>query len=168
MTAQDGMILFTKYLRSIERWIDKAQSSARERSFDPDVLAQARLAPDQFAFSGHVQAACDAAKFGAAKLAGLEPPSHPDTEKTLEELRARLHTCLAYLETFTDASFAGSEERVCSHSGMRGKSMRGADYIREWAVPNFLFHVIHTYAILRHNGVPLSKIDFLVPLTLLD
>src|SRR6266545_1335129 len=161
MTAQDAMILFTKYLRSMERWIEQARANAAERKFDPEVLVEARLAPDQYELVRQVQAACDAAKFGAAKLAGVEPPSHPDTEKTIEELKARIHTCLAYLETLTDADFAGSEERHCSHAGMRGKWMRGADYAREWAVPNFLFHVIHTYAILRHNGVPLTKIDFL-------
>jgi hypothetical protein len=158
------MFLFTKYLRSIERWIDKAQAYAKEKNFDADVLMAARLAPDQYAFGRQVQAACDAAKFGAAKLAGVEPPSHPDTEKTLDELKTRLHTCLAYLETFGEADFAGSEERPCGHGAMRGKTLRGADYVREWAVPNFLFHVTHAYAILRHNGVPLVKTDFLAPL----
>ena len=166
MTALEATALFVKFMRSLERWIDKAEVNAKERNFDAGVLAQARLAPDQYTFAAQVQAACDAAKFGVAKLSGKEPPSHPDTEKTTDELKARIHTCLAYLETFGPADFAGSEDRQVSHAWMKGKWLRGADYIQEYAVPNFLFHVTTAYSILRHNGVPLGKTDYLAPITL--
>ncbi|HWM85430.1 MAG TPA: DUF1993 domain-containing protein [Kofleriaceae bacterium] len=166
MTALEANALFSKYLRSIERWIEKAQASAKERKFEGDVLLHARLAPDQFTFARQVQVACDAAKFAVAKLSGSEPPSHPDTEKTLDELKARIRTCLAYLETFGAERFAGSEDRQCSHPWMQGKWLRGADYVVQYAVPNFLFHVTTAYAILRHNGVPLGKTDYLTPIAL--
>lgn len=166
MTALETMATMNKFLRALDRWIDKARASAAERKFDPNVLAEARLAPDQYPFTRQVQAACDTAKYAAAKLSGKEAPSHPDTEKTLDELKARIQTCLAYLETFGAADFAGSEERRCSHAWMKQQWMRSSDYALEYALPNFLFHVTTAYSILRHNGVPLGKTDFLAPITL--
>jgi len=166
MTVLELTALYRKYLQALERWIDKAQANAAERKFDPNVLAHARLAPDQFSFARQIQAACDATKYAVAKLSGKEPPSIPDNEKTLDELKARIHTALSYLETFTQADFAGSDERQCTHGQFKGKWLRGADYVVEYAIPNFLFHVTTAYAILRHNGVPLGKQDYLAPLPL--
>jgi hypothetical protein len=167
MNLYDATIpVFTKMLRNVDRWIDKAISFAQEKKFDPEVLTQARLAPDQFAFLKQVQSISDQAKFAAARLTGKEAPSHPDTEKTLEELRARLRTCGAYLETFTRDDFNGAEERTVSTAAMRGKSMRGGDYLDHYALPNFHFHLTLAYAILRHNGVPLGKMDYLGELPL--
>jgi len=162
MNLHDATIpIFTKMLRNVDRWLDKAVAYAGEKKFDPETLLQARLAPDQYPLIGQIQAACDQAKYTAAKLTGKEPPAHPDTEKTLEEARARIRTCLGYLETFTPADFVGADERPCSHSWMGGKRMRGGDYLDHLALPNFHFHVTTAYAILRHNGVPLGKGDFL-------
>ncbi len=92
-----------------------------------------------------------------ARLTGREPPSHPDTEKTLPELRARLQTCAGYLVTFEREDFAGAEERAVS---LRGKTIRGGDYLDHYALPNFHFHLTTAYAILRHNGVDLGKADY--------
>ena len=158
--------VFLKTLSTVERCIDKAIESAEQRSFDPEVLMQARLAPDQFPFLRQVTAACDTAKWAAATLAGKEGPSHPDTETTIVELRARLQTVRTYLESFGPEDYAGAEERACTHSWMQGRSMRGSDYVNEFVLPNFYFHVSLAYAILRHNGVPLGKIDYLGGLTL--
>ena len=74
MTPHDAIQLFTKTLENLEKWMDKADEHAKARSFDVDVLAQARLAPDQFAFVQQVQAACDQAKYAAAYLGGRPAP----------------------------------------------------------------------------------------------
>lgn len=166
MTPRDAVFLYLKHLRAMERWIDKAVENAAQRKFDADVLLGARLAPDQLPLSAQYQSACDSAKFGVAKLSGTEPPSHPDTEKTFDELRARLGVALAYVESFKERDFAGWEERRVSHSWMGAKWIAGPDYIIEFAVPNFLFHVTTAYSILRHNGVPLGKSDFIAPITM--
>jgi hypothetical protein len=166
MTGPETLHVFSKFLRSLERCIDKAKAYAVERKFEADVLLHARLAPDQFAFARQVQAACDGAKLAAARLAGKEAPVHPDDEKTLDELKARIHTVLAYLETFGEADFAGADDRQISHVWMQGRWLRGKDYAIEYAVPNFLFHVSHAYAILRLSGVPLGKVDYIAPLPL--
>jgi hypothetical protein len=160
------VVVFTQYLRNIEAWLDKAALYGKTKGFDPEVLVHARLAPDQYPLLRQVTAACDAAKWACAKLAGKQGPSHPDTETNLAELSARLRTVLAYLALFTPDDFVGAEDRRCQHVWMEGKSMRALDYVTTVALPNFYFHTTSVYQILRHNGVPLSKLDFLGPLNL--
>lgn len=155
-----------KMLGQVGTWLDAATAYAKERSFDPNVFATLRLAPDQFALARQIQIACDTAKVGAARLAGKEAPNNPDTEQTLDELRARLKTTVAYLDTFAAKDFAGADARVISQPRWEGKVMSGAHYFAEHVVPNFYFHVAHTYAILRHGGVNIGKRDYLGALTL--
>ncbi|MCC6999266.1 MAG: DUF1993 domain-containing protein [Deltaproteobacteria bacterium] len=162
MNLYDATVpIFSKFLGNIDRWLDKAAAHAKARKFDIDLLCEARLALDQFAFPRQIQSACDTAKYAVAKLTGKTPPSHPDTEQTIEELRARLRTVIDYLATFTREDFVGAEERACQHSWMQGNTMRGGDYLDHYVLPNFHFHVTTAYAILRHNGVDIGKIDFL-------
>jgi hypothetical protein len=108
-----------------------------------------------------VQSACDAAKYAAAYLSGQQAPSHPDTETTIAELRARVEKCLSYLATFEAGDFAGAEERRVSPPWMQGNSVRGDQYLMRLSMPNFFFHVTTAYAILRHNGVSLGKADYI-------
>jgi len=167
MNLYDATVpVFTKQLAAIDKWLDKAAALADAKKFELDVLAGARLAPDQYSFARQIQAACDQAKYTVAKLTGTEPPSHPDTEKTIAELRQRVQTVIAYLATFKPDDFNGAEERGCSHSWMGGKSMRGGDYLDHFALPNFYFHLTTAYDILRHNGVPLGKMDYIASLPL--
>ena len=95
-----------KQLRQVDRLFDIAEAHAKEKSFDVNVLVSARLAPDQFPLSRQLQVACDTAKLGASRLTGKDAPPHADTEQTIAELRARVHSVLAYLDGFTPADFA--------------------------------------------------------------
>lgn len=158
---------FSKILGQLDAWLGTAVAYAEKKGFDPNVLVNARLAPDQYALVRQVQSACDGPKFAAARLAGKEPPKHPDTEQTIDELRARIATCRAYLATFGERDFAEADERMIVLPFLGGAKILGRDYLTELAAPNFYFHVTTAYAILRHNGVPLGKQDFLGPLTLL-
>jgi len=155
-----------KMLGQLDKWLEAATAYAQSKSFDPNVFVGLRLAPDQFAFARQVQSACDTAKLAAARLAGKDAPTHPDTEQTLEELRARVRTVVAYLEGFSAKDFNAAATRVITQPRWEGKVMSGADYFLEHAVPNFFFHITHAYAILRHNGVNIGKRDYLGPLTL--
>ncbi len=167
MNLYDATVpIFTKFLGRIPLWLDKAVADGTARKFDPEQLLQARLAPDQYPLLRQIQAACDQAKFTVAKLAGKEAPSHPDTEVTIADIRARVQTAIDYLATFTPEDFVGSEERRCGHSWMGGKTMRGGDYLDHFALANFHFHLTTAYAILRHNGVDVGKIDYVAPLPL--
>ena len=160
MTADDSIRLFAKTLRNLGQWMDKATEHAQAKSFEVDVLAQARLAPDMYPFARQVQAACDQAKYAAAYLGGRQAPSHPDTEQTFAELRQRIDKCLAFLESVSAADLAGADDRRVSPPWLGGRWLTGRDYLIHVAVPNFFFHATVAYAILRHNGVPLGKMDF--------
>ncbi len=160
MNHNDAIQLFAKTLRNLEQWMDKAGAHAKARSFEVDVLAQARLAPDQFSFAQQVQSACDQAKFAAAYLGAKQAPAHPDTEKTFAELRQRIEKCLGFLATVQEKDFSGAEERKVAPPWLGGKWLRGDDYLVHVALPNFFFHATMAYAILRHNGVDLGKMDF--------
>lgn len=158
----------SKMLTNLDRWIDLGVEHATSKKYDPSVLLNARLAPDQYNFIKQVQACCDSAKFAAARLTGKTPPAHPDTEQTLEEVHARIQSVLAFLATVTEADFVGAETRLVPLSFMPGKGMLGSDYLREMALPNLYFHISMAYAILRHNGVNLGKMNFIGSITLQD
>ena len=155
-----------KMLGQLDKWLEAAAAHAKTKSFEPDVFLGLRLSPDQFAFARQVQATCDVAKLAASRVTGKEAPSHPDTEQTLEELRARVRSVIGYLDGFTAKDFEGAATRVVSQPRWEGKVMMGADYFTEHAVPNFFFHITHVYAILRHNGVSVGKRDYLGALSL--
>jgi hypothetical protein len=150
-----------KMLHNLDGWLEKATSHAKAKNFDPNVFAAARLAPDQYPLTRQVQTACDSAKFVAARLSAKEAPKHPDTEQTLDELRARIRAATSWLDTLKEADFAGAETRVIELPFLEGKVISGAQYLVEMATANFYFHVTTAYAILRHNGVDLGKRDYI-------
>jgi hypothetical protein len=160
--------MFAKTLHNVDKWIDKAAAHATAKKFEPDVYVNARLAPDQYSFGRQIQGACDQAKYAAAYLSGQKAPSHPDTEKTIPELRQRIATCLTYIESFKPADFAGADARRVSPPWLQGKWLSAGDWARELAIPNFYFHATTAYAILRHNGVDLGKTDYIGGLTTHD
>ena len=155
-----------KQLGQLDKWLATAAADAKARSFDPNVFLGLRLAPDQFAFARQVQTACDTAKLAASRLTGKEAPSHPDTEQTLDELRARVRSVTSYLDSLSAKDFEGAAARVVTQPRWEGKVMSGADYFVEHAVPNFFFHLTHAYAILREAGVNVGKRDYLGTLSL--
>lgn len=155
------VIQSSKMLNNLDAWLGKAVAYAEARSFEPDVLVQARLYPDQFALARQVQSACDTAKGAAARLAGIEVPSHPDDETTIAQLRERIAKTRSFLETVTAEKFEGAAEREVTLSFLPGQAIKGAHYVVDFVVPNFYFHVTTAYAILRHNGVELGKRDYI-------
>ena len=161
-----SIVQLKKMLTNLDAWLAKAAAHAKARNFDVNVLAQARLAPDQYPLVKQVQSACDTAKFAAARLSGKEAPKHPDTETTVEELHARIQSTVAYLGTFSAKDFEGAETRAITLPFLEGKTLKGADYLVEMANANFYFHAVTAYAILRHNGVDLGKMDYIGALTL--
>jgi len=150
-----------KMLKNVDRWLVAAIAQADRKKFDVNNLMKFRLAPDQFAFDQQVQSACDNAKLLVARLAGQDAPAHPDTETTFDQLRARVATVIAYLANFTPDDLAGAEARKISLPWMDGKWMRGDEYVAQFALANFYFHVVTAYSILRHNGVELGKREFI-------
>ncbi len=150
-----------KMLRNLSAIIDKGARLAETKKFEVEVLLNSRLAPDQFNLTRQIQIVCDTAKLGAARLANKEAPSHPDTEKTLPELKARIESVVKYLESFSAKDFAGWETRKISQPRWEGKWLTGEEFLWQHAMPNFFFHMTTAYAILRHNGVEIGKKDYL-------
>jgi len=155
-----------KQLAQVEKWLDATVSFAETKKVDPNLFLGFRLAPDQFPLLRQVQITCDTAKLVASRLAGKDAPAQSDTEQTIPEIRARLAAGCTYLDGFTAKDFEQAATRVISQPRWEGKVMSGMNYFIEHATPNFFFHLTTTYEILRHNGVPLGKRDYLGQLTL--
>ena len=156
--------VFQRNLVMLDRLLSKATAFAEAKKVDPSVLINARLAPDMYHFGRQIQAASDAAKAGGARLAGIEPPSFPDTETTAPELHERIAKTVRFLESLDRAAVdAGADRAVTLKT--RGGEMKftGKSYLLTFALPNFMFHVTTAYAILRHNGIEIGKLDFLGP-----
>jgi hypothetical protein len=154
-----------KLLKNLDACLDKAVAFASTKKFDPNTLLQTRLAPDMLPFVFQVRAACDAAKFAAARTAAKEVPSHPDTEASIDDLKKRIATVVAFLDTFTAKDFESSDSNVVTTPRWEGKTMTGTNYFAQHALPNFFFHLSMAYALLRHNGVDIGKRDYLGELT---
>jgi hypothetical protein len=155
-----------KQLGQIDKWFDAATAFAQAKSFDPNVFLTMRLSPDQFAFTRQVQVVCDTAKQVASRLTGKDLPASADNEQSLDDLRARVRSAIAYLDGFTAKDFEGAATRTVTTPRWEGKTMTGADYFVEHGLPNFYFHLTHVYAILRHAGVTVGKRDYLGTLSL--
>ena len=158
----------TRMLKNIGTWLDKAEKHAAAKKFDVNILITERLAPDMKPFIYQVQSACDYVKAAAAWLSGQTPPKHEDNERTIDELRARIRKTVAFAESVKEAQYAGASERKVKLSWAPGKVIGGEDYLLQMAIPNIFFHIAMAYAILRHNGVDVGKMDFLGPINLVD
>jgi hypothetical protein len=156
--------VFKNMLGNLSHFLDKAQAHAEAKKFDPQVLVDYRLAPDMLPFKRQVLIACDAAKNGLARLAGVEAPKFEDKENTLAELKERIRKTLDYLDSVPRDSVDGCEDKEITFPAGRDstRTMKGEAYLLNWALPNMFFHVTTAYAILRHNGVELGKGDYLM------
>jgi uncharacterized protein len=150
-----------KLLKNLDGWLDKAVEHSQHKKFDVNTLLTARLAPDMLPLGRQLQLVCDHAKWAAARTAGKEAPSHPDTEQTVTEHKARIANVVAYLDTFTAKDFEGIDDRSITMPRWEGKSLSGTSFLVEYALPNFYFHLTTAYAVLRHNGVEVGKRDYI-------
>jgi uncharacterized protein len=161
---QASVPVFHRMIKNLDGILDKAVAWAATRKIEPQVLLQARLAPDMFALMRQVQIVTDNAKGASARLAGVKPPVFEDNETSFAELKARLQKTGAFLDTLKPAQIDGSEARdIVLKLGPREVQFKGQEYLLGFALPNTFFHYAMSYAILRHNGLDLGKPDFLGP-----
>ena len=154
-----------KQLGQVDKWLAAAAAYADGKKFDSKQFLGLRLIVDQFPFARQVQIVCDTAKLGASRLSGKDAPAHTDTEETIEQLQMRVRETVAYFDTLSEKDFAEAPARSITQPRWEGKTMTGIDYFREHVQPNFFFHLTTAYAILRSQGVPLGKRDYLGALT---
>ncbi|MFV0410064.1 MAG: DUF1993 family protein, partial [Paracoccus sp. (in: a-proteobacteria)] len=142
--------------------LDKAEAFCTAKTIEPSALLDARLAPDMYPLSRQVQMASDLAKGCAARLAGVEPPRYADTESSFAELQARIAKTLEYLRSFTPEQVDSGAEREITLKFPSGElNFNGPDFLLHFALPNFFFHLTTAYAILRHNGLDIGKMDYM-------
>jgi hypothetical protein len=157
--------IFTLSLNNLAVILDKAASHSENKKVDPKVFPAARLIIDMLPLSSQIQIACDTAKGAAARLAGVEVPKHADTEATLDELKARVAKTLDFIKTIKPEQLQGAEAReIVLQFPQSTLKFTGVNYLTNFALPNFFFHVTTAYALLRKNGVDLGKRDFLGPI----
>jgi hypothetical protein len=159
---QASVPAFVQMLSSLAAILDKAEAYAAERKIDPAVLLGWRLAPDMFALARQVQIATDHAKGCCARLAGVEVPKYADEETTFADLRARIARTIDFVRSFEPSDIDGSEDRgITITAGGRELRFKGQQYLVNFVLPNFYFHVTTAYNILRHCGLPIGKRDFM-------
>ena len=153
---------YRRGLQNLASFLDKAEAHAKTQGADLATYAEARLAPDMHPFTRQVQLASDAAKGGAARLAGIEAPAMADTETTFPELKARIAKTIAFLDTI-DKAQVDARHAATIDLPLPGRTMTftAPDFLMQVSLANFLFHVTTAYALLRSKGVPLGKMDFL-------
>ena len=156
-------------LKLLDSILDKAAKYAEARKFDVNNFCAARLFPDMLPFTAQIRIACDTAKATASNLSGKEVPRHEDNETTFAELRARIGKCLAVLETFTADDFARTTATTMVRLPNKpGKAIAADEYLFARQIPNFYFHVVTAYDLLRHGGVDIGKNDFYGALDFVD
>jgi hypothetical protein len=149
-------------LTNLSALLDKAATHADARKLDGKFIADARLIVDMFPLKRQVQIACDTAKGAAARLAGVEVPAYEDNEATIPELKARIAKTLAFIDTVRAEQFEGKESQdIVLKFPSITMNFNGLSYLTTFVLPNFYFHVMAVYSILRANGVDVGKNDYL-------
>ncbi len=157
--------VFTLSLSNLAAILDKATVHAEAKKVGPNVLPGTRLIADMLPLSAQIQIACDTAKGAAARLAGVEAPKYEDTEATLADLKARVDKTLAFIKSVKPEQFDKAETReIVLQFPQTTMKFTGLNYLTNFVLPNFFFHMTMAYALLRKNGVELGKRDFLGPI----
>jgi uncharacterized protein len=155
---------FAPMLTSLAAVIDKASAFAEAKKIDPSVLVNSRLAPDMFPLSMQIRVACMHAGQGTALLSGKKAPQHDSALGTLAELKSYIEKTVEFVKTAKPSDFDGADERdviwplPVNNLEFAGK---GGEYLKDWALPHFYFHITTAYDILRHSGVEIGKRDYL-------
>ncbi|MES1202516.1 MAG: DUF1993 domain-containing protein [Pseudomonadota bacterium] len=155
--------MFVALMSNLNTWLEKAEAYAAEKKFDVNVLATARLAPDMLPLAGQVDIATAWAKNCMYRLAGQTPPDYAASEPTIAALKARIARALDDVQSISAKDLEGADSRIVNFNlGPEVKmAMPGSDYLIKLALPNFYFHIVTAYDILRHNGLIVGKQDFL-------
>ena len=156
--------IFKMGLANLAHCLEKAANNASQRGFSPDAFVPLRFAPDMLPFASQIRIACDTAKNASARVSGLEAPQFADDETTYEQLQKRISKTEAWLDTVPADAFDGRELQEITFPVGRGmtRTLRGEDYLKHHALPQFFFHVVTAYNLLRQAGVDLGKKDYLI------
>ncbi len=162
VSLQASVPVYVRQLNGLSAIVHKAIGYCAERKLDPSALLHDRLYPDILTMLRQVQIACNHAERGVSRLAGMEPPNREDKEANLEDLATRIANTIAYVKSIDPKKMEGMEVRdITFPIGDKKMTLKGADYLFQFSMPNFYFHVTTAYNILRHNGLLIGKQDFM-------
>ena len=164
----DTKQIMHKSLNALATLLEKIQGQIGEDTEKEQALINGRLAPDMFTFARQVQITTDNAKGAMSRLSGSENPVMEDTEQTLAELIARVKKTAEFVKNTSNEELQTADERKMTLSYFPGKFQTAEDYTRDHAIPNFYFHFVAAYAIIRMQGYEIGKADFIGGLNLQD
>ena len=154
--------VFIRALRNLDAFLQKGADWFAEQGRPESELITARLIEDMHPLTAQIQRASDSAKGVVARLTGAEVPAMPDDEQTIADLRARIAKTIAVLESARREDFEGTEDKpVEIWTPKAALLFNGRSYVMEFAIPNVFFHVTAAYALLRKEGVPIGKVDYI-------
>ncbi|WP_424629512.1 DUF1993 domain-containing protein [Bradyrhizobium sp. SYSU BS000235] len=164
MSFYDGSApLFIHTLTALSKILTKAEAYAKDKNIDPAVLLNARLSPTMYPLTKQIQLACDFSGKACARFSQTELPVMADNETTFEELQARIAKVIGNIKALPAEKYQGGEAREITYPVGQDKTVTvtGQQFLNHAALPNFFFHCVTAYDILRHNGVEVGKRDFL-------
>ena len=161
MFYQNTITLPVLRMQAIISLLEKVQIQAQQKGMTDAQILDLRVSPDMFSLSKQIQIVSDNAKGMVSRLAQKDAPKMADTESTIDELKSRLTTTISYLETFTEDDFAHADTVEARFPWVPGMKIIGADYVLTYGLPNFFFHVVMVYAILRQHGFDIGKMDYM-------
>lgn len=149
-------------LRALSAELDRALGWGAENGIGELQLMVARLAPDMFPLAAQVRFTCTQAVQPLVRLGIDNGPEFPDDAADFAAMQDQIARALAFLETVDPAALGEDGARPVSFTLPNGMAfdMTAFDYLRDWAQPQFYFHRVAAYSILRHMGVPLGKADY--------
>jgi hypothetical protein len=154
--------LFLRAFQNLSEILKKGEAFAEENGLPHDDLLGARLFPDMAPLTAQIQRASDTAKFVAVRLGGMENVPMDDNEASFADLHARIDRTVTLLRSLPADAMHGKEEtEVVLKTRDQSVTFKGRDYLLGFAIPNFFFHVTTAYALLRHKGGPIGKMDYI-------
>jgi hypothetical protein len=159
---ENSIAQFKKMLTNTSVILKKAEDYAKAKEIEPKALLEARLFPNMFNLIKQIQIATDQVRHGFGRIAGLELLKFDDAENSFSDLQERIKKTIEYLEKIKPEHLKGTEQKEIKFT-IRDKNFefKAEDYLVTWIIPNFYFHIMTAYNLLRHNGVEIGKKDYL-------
>ncbi len=161
-----------RMLGALDGWLHKAEAQVGPEA--ADALLSARLAPDMFPLATQVRFACVQALEPVYRLRDMAFPetltalldegrAAGERPGTMADARARIAETIASLEALPAGGLDRAGDDPIAHRLPSGMvfDLNAAGYARDWALAQFYFHLMTAYAILRHKGIGLGKIDYI-------
>ena len=145
-------------LNNLSHILEKAEHFADEKNIPHSDFLEARLAPDMHPLPFQIQTASNTAKNLSIYVGGAKDVAFADNEKTFSDLQARIMKTITYLKALEREDFNGREKHEFVAHNL---PFNGLSYVNGVVLPNFYFHAVTTYSILRMKGVDLGKNDWL-------